>query len=533
MSKQFSAMLDRLLDGNSLAELEAYELMVTLAEGELNPALAGALLAGLRAKGETPDEIRGFATAMRELAVHPAIPDGAPTVDTVGTGGDGSGSLNLSTGTGLLAAAAGARVVKHGNRSVSSRSGSADMLECLGMPLPLHEKEAVACLEATSFTFLFAPAYHPAMKAVVPVRGALAVRTVFNMLGPLTNPAAPPFQLIGAWSNEAARLMADTLSGMPIERAFVVHGAPNWDEATPVGEFVLYDVRPGSVTETVRTPEDYKLPRCTPEDLAGGDLTTEAVVPEGSRAIGRAIAREPLVACGGDVFARCFYRVDPGLRVERRANEGEHVDNDAVLWIVEGATRSILMAERTALNFAQHLSGVATRTARYVTAITEGSRTRITDTRKTTPGLRALERYAVRTGGAFNHRDTLGSAVLIKDNHIEAAGGVRHAVERARAHAPHTSRVEVEVESMEALEEALDAGADIVMLDNFEPREIAGALELASARALIEVPGGITLERVAALSRAGVDIISVGALTHSAAVLDLSLLIATEKGAQG
>ncbi len=276
MKNEFSAMLDRLLDGNSLSEQEAHGLMVKLAEGDMAPALAGALLAGLRAKGETADEIRGFATAMRELAVHPVIPDGTPTVDTVGTGGDGSGSLNLSTGTGLLAAASGARVVKHGNRSISSRSGSADMLECLGMPLPLHEKEAVACLEATGFTFLFAPAYHPAMKAVVPVRGALAVRTVFNMLGPLTNPSAPPFQLIGAWSQEAARLMAEALAGMPIERAFVVHGTPGWDEATPVGEFVLYDVRSGAVEESTRTPEDYGLPRCTPEDLAGGDAENNA-----------------------------------------------------------------------------------------------------------------------------------------------------------------------------------------------------------------------------------------------------------------
>jgi len=276
MSNEFSAVLDRLLDGDSLAEHEANELMHQLARGDMPLALAGALLAGLRAKGETPEEIRGFATAMRELAVHPKIPAGAPTVDTVGTGGDGSGSLNLSTGTGLLAAACGARVVKHGNRSVSSRSGSADMLECLGMPLPLHEKEAVACLEATGFTFLFAPAYHPAMKAVVPVRGALSVRTVFNMLGPLTNPAAPPFQLIGAWNLDAARLMAETLAGMPIERAFVVHGAPSWDEATPVGEFALLDVSPGKVTETTRSPEDYDLRRCTPEDLTGADAEHNA-----------------------------------------------------------------------------------------------------------------------------------------------------------------------------------------------------------------------------------------------------------------
>jgi anthranilate phosphoribosyltransferase len=277
MSKEFNAMLDQLLDGRSLSEEQASQLMFKLAEGELPDALAGALLAGLRAKGETADEIRGFASAMRELAVHTHIPDGAPTVDTVGTGGDGSGSLNLSTGTGLLAAACGSRVVKHGNRSVSSRSGSADMLECLGMPLPLHEAAAVACLEATNFTFLFAPAYHPAMKAVVPIRGAMAVRTVFNMLGPLTNPAAPPYQLIGAWSEEAAKLMAEALAGMPIERAFVVHGAPGWDEATPVGEFVLFDVAPGTVKRNERAPEDYGLARCTAEDLVGGDAEKNAM----------------------------------------------------------------------------------------------------------------------------------------------------------------------------------------------------------------------------------------------------------------
>ena len=276
MSKEYSQLLDSLLNGNPLAERQAYELMYKLAEGELPAALAGALLAGLRAKGETADEIRGFATAMRELALHLEIPDGTPTVDTVGTGGDGSGSLNLSTGTGLLAAACGSRVVKHGNRSVSSRSGSADMLECLGVPLPLDEKQAVACLQATGFTFLFAPAYHPAMKAVVPIRGALSVRTVFNILGPLTNPAAPPFQLIGAYSKEAAKLMADALAGMPLERAFVVHGEPGWDEATPAGEFLLYDVRPGSVTESTRSPEDYGMQRCQPEDLAGSDAEHNA-----------------------------------------------------------------------------------------------------------------------------------------------------------------------------------------------------------------------------------------------------------------
>ncbi len=276
MSSSFAPLLNRLLDGKSLSEAEAGSIMHSMACGDMPAPVAGALLAGLRAKGETADEIRGFATAMRKLAVDPGIPKGAPTVDTVGTGGDGSGSLNLSTGAGLLAAACGARVVKHGNRSISSRSGSADLLECLGIPLPLDGKAAVACLKATNFTFLFAPAYHPAMKAIMPVRTALGVRTVFNLLGPLTNPAAPPYQLIGAFSLAAAKLMADTLAGMPIERAFVVHGEPGWDEATPVGEFVLFDVRPGTVTETRRSPEQYGMSRCTPGDLAGGDASHNA-----------------------------------------------------------------------------------------------------------------------------------------------------------------------------------------------------------------------------------------------------------------
>lgn len=271
-----SKILNNLLDGIGLGEQQAYDLMQQFAAGDLEPAFAGALLAGLRAKGETADEIRGLARAMRELAVRPNIPEGAPTVDSVGTGGDGSESLNLSTGTGLLAAACGSRVVKHGSRSVSSKSGSADMLECLGVPLPLHEMEAVDCLKATSFTFLFAPAYHPAMKAVMPVRGAMGVRTVFNILGPLANPASPPFQLIGAFSRDMAKLMADALSGLPIERAFVVHGEPGWDEATPAGNFVLYDVRPGSVTETTRSPSDYGLDVCKPEDLGGGDAEHNA-----------------------------------------------------------------------------------------------------------------------------------------------------------------------------------------------------------------------------------------------------------------
>jgi anthranilate phosphoribosyltransferase len=192
-------------------------------------------------------------------------------IDVVGTGGDGSGSLNISTGTALLTAACGLAVVKHGNRSVSSRAGSADVLEALGVRIPLDEEAAPACLARASFTFLFAPYYHPAMKALAPVRSALGVRTVFNLLGPLTNPAEPPLYVIGAPQLTEAKLIAEALAGMPIERAFVIHGAEGWDEPTPLGPFTLFDVRPGRVEVEVRAPAEYGLALCTSDGLAGGD----------------------------------------------------------------------------------------------------------------------------------------------------------------------------------------------------------------------------------------------------------------------
>jgi anthranilate phosphoribosyltransferase len=268
--------LERLLDRNDLDEAAATELVLALTDPAMAPAMAGALLAALRAKGLTADEVRGFAKGMRQLARRPTLPAGPPGVDIVGTGGDASHSFNISTGASLLAAALGVRVVKHGNRSISSRSGSADLLECLGLPLPLDERLAGECLAATGFTFLFAPHYHPAMKEVAPVRRALGVRTVFNLLGPLTNPAEPPFGLIGAYSREAARLMAETLAGMPIERVFVVHGEPGWDEPTPCGPFELYDVRPGRIDRSERDPAHYGVARCTPQALAGGDAAHNA-----------------------------------------------------------------------------------------------------------------------------------------------------------------------------------------------------------------------------------------------------------------
>jgi anthranilate phosphoribosyltransferase len=207
--------------------------------------------------------------------VDPALQ--ARAIDIVGTGGDASGSVNLSTGTSLLVAACGLPVIKHGNRSISSRSGSADVLEQLGLPLPLDEARAGACLAATGFTFLFAPHYHPAMKAIGPVRQALGVRTLFNVLGPLTNPAAPPYMLVGAYSEPMAELMAGALAGLPgVRRAFVVHGAGGWDEPTPIGPFTLFEVQGGTVRRSVRTPADYGLATCTAEDLAGGDAAANA-----------------------------------------------------------------------------------------------------------------------------------------------------------------------------------------------------------------------------------------------------------------
>jgi anthranilate phosphoribosyltransferase len=275
MSANPQLQLERLLRGEHLDEPAASDLLRVMASGELAPALAGALLTALRMKGETADEIRGFARAMRELARRPAIPPG-PYVDIVGTGGDGSNSLNLSTGASLLAAACGLPVVKHGNRSVSSKSGSADVLAALGLPLPLDEEAAGACLARCGFTFLFAPHYHPAMKHIAPVRQALGVRTVFNILGPLANPAAPPFHVIGAFSDAMAARMADTLAGLPMTRAFVVHGEAGWDEATPIGPFVCYDVRPGHVERTKRDPRDAGLARCGLEDLRGTDAASNA-----------------------------------------------------------------------------------------------------------------------------------------------------------------------------------------------------------------------------------------------------------------
>lgn len=266
---------------------------------------------------------------------------------------------------------------------------------------------------------------------------------------------------------------------------------------------------------------DELVLRALAEDLGSSDVTTAATIDPEAVGVATAVAKQELVLSGTEVFARCFHAVHPACRVEVLLPDGALAPAGTELLRVEGPTTALLAGERTALNFLQRLSGVATLTRSFVEAV--GGRARVTDTRKTTPGLRALEREAVRHGGGHNHRNDLGSAVLIKDNHIAAVGGVAEAVRRARAHAPHTSKIEVEVTSLAELEEALGASADIVMLDNFDDDRVEAAVRLVRGGALIEVSGNVTLERAARLSRLGVDVISVGALTHSARAADISL----------
>lgn len=259
------------------------------------------------------------------------------------------------------------------------------------------------------------------------------------------------------------------------------------------------------------------------EDVGSADITTEACIDEAAEACAVAVARSEIVACGADVAERVFARVDAALVFERHVEDGVIAAKGAALWSVRGRARSILAGERLALNFVQRMAGIATMTRRYVAARSEGSRTRITDTRKTTPGLRVLERYAVRVGGGHNHRDALSSAVLIKDNHVAACGGVARAIERAKERAPHTSRIECEVDTLAQLDEALAAGADVVLLDNMSTSDVAEAVRRAAGRAVLEASGGITIERVRELSELGVDAISVGALTHSVVAADIGL----------
>ena len=259
------------------------------------------------------------------------------------------------------------------------------------------------------------------------------------------------------------------------------------------------------------------------EDIGRGDRTTEATVPDDAVGSARIEAREPAIVAGVEVARACFEALAPGaIEWQAEIGDGDEVEAGDVIARVKGPLRAILSGERTALNLLGRLSGTATVTRRFVNEV-RGTSVKIVDTRKTTPGLRALEKYAVRVGGGTNHRHGLDDGVLIKDNHIAAAGGISTAVTRAKAAVPHGSKIEVEVQDLDELDEAVSAGADIVMLDNMSPEAIRDAVARAGGKVLLEVSGGIRLENLEEYATTGVDLISVGALTHSARAIDLSL----------
>ncbi|MDQ3155796.1 MAG: carboxylating nicotinate-nucleotide diphosphorylase [Actinomycetota bacterium] len=258
------------------------------------------------------------------------------------------------------------------------------------------------------------------------------------------------------------------------------------------------------------------------EDAPFGDITSQTLVPETAVADADLVAREPGVFSGGEVFTVAMTTLDDTVKVTLHVADGEHFDKGAVLASVSGPARIVLRAERIALNLVQRMTGIATLTAAYVAAV-DGSNARVVDTRKTTPGLRALERHAVRSGGGHNHRFSLSDAVMAKDNHLALIDDLTAALRRAREDLPHTTHIEVEVDRPEQLDAVLAAGVDTIMLDNFSLEDLRKGVEIIGDRAIVEASGGITLDTIADVARTGVDVISVGALTHSVRALDLGL----------
>ena len=265
------------------------------------------------------------------------------------------------------------------------------------------------------------------------------------------------------------------------------------------------------------------------EDATYGDVTSQSIFSADHVSRATILAREDMVVCGLDIAKRVFHRVDPGMKVSLEASDGDQLTNGSTVLKAEGSTISLLIAERTALNFLQRLSGIASLSQEYANA-TVGTGVRIVDTRKTTPGWRALEKYAVRCGGCFNHRSSLGEHVLIKENHITAAGSLKKAVKLAKDFAPHCAKIEVETESLDDVKEALKAGAEVIMLDNMSPSQIQQAVTLINKAATIEVSGGISLDTISDYALPGVDVISIGALTHSAPAADFSMIIPLNTG---
>jgi len=269
---------------------------------------------------------------------------------------------------------------------------------------------------------------------------------------------------------------------------------------------------------------DHLIDLALEEDAGLGDVTSRAIFSARDRARAVIAAKQDLVICGLAVAARVFQRVDPALAVRLLKRDGQRVRRGTRVLTVRGPTAALLTAERTALNFLQRLSGIATQARRCAEAVA-GTGVRVADTRKTTPGWRALEKYAVRCGGCCNHRSSLGEHVLIKDNHIAAAGSLRRAVELARAAAPHPAKIEVETTTLAEVREALRARAEVILLDNMPPALIRRAVALIAGAAIVEVSGGVRLETLREFALPGVDIISLGALTHSAPAADLSLTV--------
>jgi anthranilate phosphoribosyltransferase len=264
-----------LLDGHDLSRAQARQVMEAIMVGDATPAQIGGILVALRVKGETADEIAGCAEAMR-AHVLPVRPRRDDLVDTAGTGGDGARTFNISTAAALVAAAAGAAVAKHGNRAVSSASGSADVLEALGFRLEQEPARVAQSIDELGFGFLFAPSHHPAMRHAAPVRKELAARTVFNVLGPLTNPAGARAQVVGVYAPELVPTIAEVLARLEARHAFVVHGAGGVDELSPAGPNLVFEVFGGSVVRREIDPADFGVPRCRPEDLAGGSPADNA-----------------------------------------------------------------------------------------------------------------------------------------------------------------------------------------------------------------------------------------------------------------
>jgi nicotinate-nucleotide pyrophosphorylase (carboxylating) len=272
-------------------------------------------------------------------------------------------------------------------------------------------------------------------------------------------------------------------------------------------------------------PENEKLiGLALEEDIGPGDVTTNALIEPDRAVTAVIVAKEPLILAGLHVAEEVFTNLDPGMSFYTTFQDGDRVENRDEILTVRGNCRAVLSGERTALNFLQRLSGISTLTRQYVDQVA-GSKVRLTDTRKTTPGWRRLEKYAVKIGGADNHRFGLYDGVLIKDNHIEACGGIREAVDRIRNDQAHLLQIEVEVSDMNQVREALQSGVDIIMLDNMKLNDIRKAVALIDRRALVEVSGGVTLETLVKVAKTGVDIISIGALTHAARAVDISMRV--------